>query len=81
MCHQTTLAKKRKMIQLMTHGVLHVAYHSGPQTKKEDTNYDACSVCHPTTLAKRKKMIQIMMHGVLNAAYHSGLQTKKEGLI
>ena len=61
----------------MMHGVLHVAYHSGPQTKKEDTNYDACSVCHPTTLAKKKKMMQIMTHGVLNVACHSGPQTQK----
>ena len=32
------------MIQIMTHGSLHAAYHQGIQTKKDDTNYDACSV-------------------------------------
>ena len=52
--HSTRGHKPKKRIQIMAHGVLHVAYHSGPQTKKEDTNYDACSVCHHTALATEK---------------------------
>ena len=46
MLHTTWGYKPKKRIQTMTHGVLHDTYRSGPQTKKEDTNYDAwCAAC------------------------------------
>ena len=31
----------KRMIQIMTHSLLHAVCHLGPQTKKDDTNYDA----------------------------------------
>ena len=51
---------KQKMIQIMTHSSLHVANHFGPQTQKDDTNYDASSVCQHIILA-RTRMIQIII--------------------
>ena len=66
-----------KMMQIMTHGSLHAAYHQEPQTEKDDTNYDACSVCQQRN-SQTKKMIQIMTHGSLHAAYHPAPQTQKD---
>ena len=52
--------KQKKMIQIMTHGSMHVACHPKPQTRKDDTNYDACSLCQHTTLAKKMMILMTL---------------------
>ena len=58
------------MIQIMTRGLLHAVYHTGPQAQKYDTNYNTCSVCQHTTSAK-KNIVQITMHNSERTMRHN----------
>ena len=43
-------SQTKEMIQIMNHGPLRVAYRPRPQTKKDDSNHDACSVREPRVI-------------------------------